>query len=455
MIVISDIMIRNYGGIDDISWKPAAINVLIGPNNSGKSDVLEAIALQLTCNREFVDELGTNIIEYLLSNKGYDPNYIIKIDKERADITTIINKTRYELNIEYHREGFGKGASAIKISNYFEKLMKRIITKIIESAGSTFQEQLDTILETAADEIDLEEKDWEKIKDKITRIAKRKYRVPYELDIQDESLQDYIADIRQEIMEEIYSLPKVIFYSKKSKGSSGIAVYINSERKFHFKSPRIFPRTGDIGPYVFYEITTGFKNIHYVVEHSNDTLKIPIMFNYQRMNMIIDELLDRVVELGKIDAIISLLKENGIASDIRKTKRNIMVFTKFARKPVPLSSMGDGFIALLRMLFLVSMVDKGIILFEEPEISLHPYYSRILTNEMIKHAKNTQIFLSTHSIDFLEDLLENAKKQQKLDDIRIIRFHYRNADERVSLEVLNGEEAMEEIEAIGTDLRIT
>ncbi len=42
---ITDLHIKNYRSLKDVHWKPGALNVIIGPNASGKSNLLKFLRL--------------------------------------------------------------------------------------------------------------------------------------------------------------------------------------------------------------------------------------------------------------------------------------------------------------------------------------------------------------------------------------------------------------------------
>jgi Predicted ATPase len=155
---------------------------------------------------------------------------------------------------------------------------------------------------------------------------------------------------------------------------------------------------------------------------------------------------------GLADVLNTLKNRIPYFEDVRKTDRDLLVFLGNLDKPLPLSSMGDGFKTLLRLSFMVSLVKNGIVLLEEPESSMHPGYMDVLAGEIISNSEYTQIFMSTHSLELTEYLLEKAEKCDKIESIKILRLR-RLSDGYIEGETCSGKEAIEEMEMIKTDLR--
>ena len=70
-MVIKEVGIENFKGIDSIKFKPKLLNVIVGRNNTGKTSIIEAIAMALdgTFLDENYSESPTSIINYL-ANSG-------------------------------------------------------------------------------------------------------------------------------------------------------------------------------------------------------------------------------------------------------------------------------------------------------------------------------------------------------------------------------------------------
>ena len=82
---------------------------------------------------------------------------------------------------------------------------------------------------------------------------------------------------------------------------------------------------------------------------------------------------------------------------------------------IPLENLGSGIELLFSILFLRQVTDKskGTIMYciDEPELSLHPQWQKILFYILKEESKTRQIFIATHSLHFIDpSLLGNVKK---------------------------------------------
>ena len=117
---------------------------------------------------------------------------------------------------------------------------------------------------------------------------------------------------------------------------------------------------------------------------------------------------------------------------------------------VPYHSMGEGFKTILKTMFFFA--SKGnVFLMEEPENSLHPGYMNFLAEEITKTISEKQFFITTHSLEFIDEILKCVKKNHLENEIQIIRLRKGlNGSDRQLLE-MDGIE--NELEKLKIDLR--
>ena len=87
------------------------------------------------------------------------------------------------------------------------------------------------------------------------------------------------------------------------------------------------------------------------------------------------------------------------------------LFFIFRTKSVPFEYIGDGAKIVFVIYAICSYLSEGLILIEEPEVHQHPKSLELIAEAIAYSAKSNQIFIATHSLEFLEMLLKNTKKE--------------------------------------------
>ena len=159
--------------------------------------------------------------------------------------------------------------------------------------------------------------------------------------------------------------------------------------------------------------------------------------------------LERYVKIDK-DELVEFLSEqlgNNILT-VEPRLFDIYVVTEDDRY-IPFSLLGDGTKISLVYFYTLSL-KNSYILFEEPENHLHPKLMDRCIDLMLRSTKDNQIFITTHSLEFLEKTLERAKNA----DVNLRVFSITNLKngllEYVSYDL---NEAYAAVNEIGVDLR--
>lgn len=90
----------------------------------------------------------------------------------------------------------------------------------------------------------------------------------------------------------------------------------------------------------------------------------------------------------------------------------------FMEKLMPRAAASDGFNAYVGMLGALYASDYKAILIDEPEAFLHPALARTLGKQIAQQARDKQVFIATHSADFLMGAIEAGE------NVRIVRLQY-------------------------------
>ena len=117
----------------------------------------------------------------------------------------------------------------------------------------------------------------------------------------------------------------------------------------------------------------------------------------------------------------------------------------------PYYVMGEGFKSALIIALLTSLLKDGYLLIDSAEAFHHPSSLEITSKMLVKCAKenNVQIFLTTHSLELIDLLLEYAKEENV--DGKLI--YMRREEERLFCSVESFENAKEMRDSLGIDLR--
>ncbi len=119
---------------------------------------------------------------------------------------------------------------------------------------------------------------------------------------------------------------------------------------------------------------------------------------------------------------------------------------------MPVNVIGDGAKLLLLSSLISVLPGVELLLMEEPESHMHPGYLRALARLMVEAAKaGRQLFVSTHSLELIEHLLEEVEVAGLVDVLRVIRMYW--SDDLLEAELLSYHEVRERVEELGEDLR--
>jgi len=136
-------------------------------------------------------------------------------------------------------------------------------------------------------------------------------------------------------------------------------------------------------------------------------------------------------EEAKKSVIKTLQTEYGELRDITvlRSYDEWVLHLTFRDRAVPYYVVGDGVRYALMYLMAVFTPREAVLLMEEPELHTHPSLMRVVVNSILNsyRERGNQVFLSTHSLELIEMMLEQAEKLELKDrDLKIYRVALEN-----------------------------
>ena len=423
MNLINDVEIINYKGLEEIQFPCESINIIIGPNNTGKSSILESIWMSISSLNNFEDTLEIELSDILKHEENDKIKHFIYQSKQHSKIKINLSGNNIIiLNILYSKKDYPP-----EIAEFFLKY----ITEISEKRDLDFLFQQSFNL------------------DRVSIIEM--YKISGEL----KALENQFAHLEKEPVDEDKQNKNVLIENlmkeRAEKLDHFVEKYINEIIKSEKLSIISKHNNNLIDVHLLMKAYSGIIPI-FKKEISNID-KIPLVFSSPEINEDILDIYKKLVNVKKLDAVLNILKGKiPYLEDIREVEGDLLVLIENLKEPLPLSFMGDGFKALLKLSFMAPLVKNGVVIFEEPEVYMHPGYFDILSREIVTSSEQSQFFISTHSLELIKSIIEKAEKFDKINSIRILRLR-RLSEGYIDREILSGSEAKEELDTIETDLR--
>jgi len=406
---IDELRVENYRCLGEVHLDNISpITVLVGRNNTGKSALLEAIALISTAGSGWQDTLGNDLIKSIISRRGgweYS-DYMIKLGEKNAKIKANGDKLGGMLNIWKDIDNVPE-LDASELSDIFSKYINNLSRQI----RSSMMRGLPPFIEN-------EENESLHLRGELLR--KRELQ-----------LRSRIENIKKLIWEQI----KIsLVYNDSLSDKNQYAIIIGEQPSDFFE------------PYFRY----GFIRTRPLLK-SKSTGRSKTIFHLTPNIEYLNELKRRLAQSGELLNLIQKLREKiKYFRDLREMENKFFIFLKGLKRPVPLESMGDGFRAQLAIFAAIFTAEKGLVLMEEPEIRLHPGYMNSIADQIAETAirGDIQYILSTHNLELIEFLLVRSS-----DYIKIVRMYRMEETSQIDYEVLTGKEAIDELEELKMDLR--
>jgi putative ATP-dependent endonuclease of OLD family len=360
------IIINNLRSIKYLDFKPEKINLFIGGNNSGKTNVLQALDFVLNPYKNWHEGIVT---EYDFYNRNTEEKGIVSDGAE---------------------------CSGINIEVWFSDFIN----------GEEHQNDWDVCLEhiTSKDEIISYDKENNEQAEKILRVTAECH-----------------ADLKPSFYFTKPDIEKRPFTrrDKERVGFRFIPAYRNPLYELFFYHNSFLSK--------LLESEELKEKIEIVIEEIGKSQKV--LFEDDKFEKNFESFQKSIQNLKLISSETNAMKLEPLGVSDRRTLQNFgLVFRPTtAEKPAPLKNQGLGAQNAMLILAILQTIEEAkhenlIIAFEEPEQNLEPYYQRLLIKKLLKPAtKNFQIFVTSYSPEVIKSfdltnvfLVQNQKNKHSL-----------------------------------------
>jgi len=371
------------------------VNIIVGKNNTGKSTFLEALFLSI--NHQIAPSILRSTLKTLFGKRGISlPSGLFSDSEEK-----------YESLKSFIETFFFHGVSTASISTSLGKLK-------IESQGYLGFSVSEFIK-------DIKDEDIKRVfsKELSDSLIIEKFVIGDLAEI-------LFLELKKEKTEE--ALQEEFPFDIQLQGSKGIVI-LNYER-----NPA---RVKNIS----------FKNYKFLVDSSLLCSRFPTTSIWKTLVKVLEGFLSPDLYTNLKTAISPFF-----STEVKSIYPSISdVYIATEHEKIPFSLVGDGIKNLALNLISLNFDKPTYVFLEEPETFLHPKMIDVLSKEIVHSGKRNQIFLTTHSLEFVENLLYYARKRKDV-DVKVIGF-YDLVDGKLDYEIYSEEQAYTIVNKLGEDIR--
>jgi len=379
---IKQVELKNFRSFSELNISELGdVNIIVGKNNTGKSSFLEGIYLALCTKVQVINE---------------------EISSFFLPLSFLFLRRRVNFVQTFH--------SFYEVEEY--KSFLRKFFQYEETKRTTISLQpLNIRIEISENEKSLEE-----IKDKHIISQIKRYLELFLL----QKIYLKNRSSRKKTLKELYNKFKQVWWLQIKNLGGFYILYFPEELVGYLENTKI----EEIGFSFLFKENKIKENKKYFLFFSDAFLFYPPPLIhlergniYQRILKIFEKYLEKN-SYSLLTEKISLFWNKKVVIEPSFTDFYISV----EEKKIPLSLTGDGLKSFV-VNFLALYIEKpSYLFFEEPENFMHPKMMEIFAEEIVKRGRKHQIFISTHSLEFVKYIIYFAENYPTV-DIKILGFH--------------------------------
>ena len=495
MTTVEKFVVEGFRAISNrVAIEPRRINIIVGRNNVGKSSLIEGLALLLAAGNGYRDVLGRDVLaELLISEKGYsDLRYLINQPERnrRAVLECLAGGRRLRLEMYLDRDGTTLPS---EVSSELQRYIYGKISERLRDLGMSIENSLKRMGELAL-HYGKEVEGIALLLRHMEGLVKFLLSKPATLDELSGLVESFEQDIlgrpygfalselfktySRVLLKLVFELPEMWLRREKIVLAFYDGGGISDLKVVFGEGLRIEPEFGALKRGLDFEQIVARMPIRLLIDEIGSKLsymerpgrlitvkrgrevpEIPLIYLSHRgmwrpegLRALISEAFRRKKD-SIVDALARDLGIDRIAVMEAGEEERVDIWVRFRdfKEPLPLYTLGDGMVSLLKIIHALAIAEGGVVMIEEPETSLHPGYMRWCSSLIINAATKVQVFLTTHSLEIIEYILGRAEESGVLDSVRLVRMS--RVGGILDIVELDGREALARLKAVEQDLR--
>ena len=380
-----NLKIKNFGAIKNADIKVDGITVITGNNNTGKSTIGK--------------------IFYTFFNSFYDMETKIENSIKAKQQSVCIEELREALMSDQRLDGVPR--------QFIRIFTRRLTNKIIEDRENISREDIEKTILALSNRYLLKKEEIKLIEDLIVQVLNDKilredYVIVDEIDLEKEIVARYFKSIFNDQINSLIDYETVAEIDVNIQKKNLNLIFKNNDCEEINGNLAILHQAFYLDdPFIADDLDKCFMESSFYENQQFLSIREHLIKNLSDLQVdFLNSLVDAVISKDRLAEIENLINEV-IDGELVPDGDGLKLAQKKYIQPIKISNLSTGlksFIIIKRLLELGNLRNKDVLIFDEPEIHLHPEWQIIYAQliVLLQQKFDLTIIVTTHSLDFLD-----------------------------------------------------